>query len=40
VAAGQVATVTTGWTGTCTTVTVGSSNGWDTNFDDLEYAPS
>jgi hypothetical protein len=40
VAAGQVVTIDTGWTGTCTTVTVGSSNGWDTNFDDLVYAPS
>ncbi|MGH2350967.1 MAG: malectin domain-containing carbohydrate-binding protein, partial [Chloroflexota bacterium] len=35
VAAGQVATISTGWTGTCSTVTLGSSNGWDTNFDDL-----
>ena len=34
-AAGQVATISTGWTGTCTAVTVGSTNGWDTNFDDL-----
>src|SRR5262249_43808562 len=25
----------TGWTGTCTTLTVGSSNGWNTNFDNL-----
>src|SRR5262249_15600738 len=30
-------TITTGWTGTCTTVTLGSSNGWDTNFDNLVY---
>ncbi|MGH2354679.1 MAG: PQQ-dependent sugar dehydrogenase, partial [Chloroflexota bacterium] len=35
VAAGQVTTIQTGWTGTCSTVTLGSSNGWDTNFDDL-----
>ncbi len=39
VAAGQTLTVTTGWTGTCTSVTVGSSNGWDTNFDDLTLQP-
>jgi hypothetical protein len=37
VAAGQRATISTGWTGTCTTVTVGSTNGWDTNFDNLVY---
>jgi hypothetical protein len=30
-------TITTNWTGTCTTVTIGSTNGWDTNFDDLIY---
>ncbi len=35
VAAHQLATIATGWTGTCTTVTVGSTNGWDTNFDNL-----
>jgi hypothetical protein len=35
VAANQLLTITTGWTSTCTTVTVGSSNGWNTNFDDL-----
>src|SRR5262249_28153170 len=29
------ATITTGWSGTCTTVTVGSTNGWKTNFDNL-----
>jgi hypothetical protein len=40
VAAGQVATVTTGWTGTCTIVTLSSTNGWDTNFDDLVHADS
>lgn len=33
--AGQTATIATGWTGTCSVVTVTSSNGWDTNFDDL-----
>jgi hypothetical protein len=35
VAAGQAPTITTGWSSPCTTVTVGSSNGWDTNFDTL-----
>jgi hypothetical protein len=34
-AAGQAATIETGWIGTCTSVTVSSSNGWDTNFDNL-----
>jgi hypothetical protein len=29
----QLATVKTGWTGACSTVTLSSSNGWDTNFD-------
>jgi hypothetical protein len=28
-------TIATGWTGTCSSVTVGSTNGWDTNFDNL-----
>jgi hypothetical protein len=31
----QLATIATGWTGTCNAVGLGSSNGWDTNFDDL-----
>jgi len=35
VAARQRVTIATGWSGTCSTVTVGSSNGWDTNFDNL-----
>jgi hypothetical protein len=35
VAAGQVATLNTGWTGTCSSVTLTSTNGWDTNFDNL-----
>jgi hypothetical protein len=30
---GQLVTISTGWIGACTTVTVASSNGWDTNFD-------
>jgi hypothetical protein len=33
----QLTTISTGWTATCTTVTVTSSNGWNTNFDDLTY---
>jgi hypothetical protein len=37
VGAGQVVTVSTGWTGTCTTVTIASSNGWDTNFDNVVH---
>ena len=35
--AGQLSTLTTNWTGTCPTVTVTSSNGWNTNFDNLVY---
>ena len=35
VPAGQMVTVQTNWTGTCTTVTIGSTNGGDTNFDNL-----
>jgi hypothetical protein len=35
VAPGQLLTIPTGWTGTCTTVTVQSTNGWDTNFDNF-----
>ncbi len=34
---GQVTTISTGWTGECVAVTVTSSNGWDTNFDDLNF---
>jgi hypothetical protein len=37
VAAKQKVTISTGWTNTCTAVTVGSSNGWDTNFDNFVY---
>jgi hypothetical protein len=35
VAPGQLMTIQTGWTGTCANVTLSSSNGWDTNFDNL-----
>ena len=30
-----LATITTGWTDACSVVTLSSSNGWDTNFDNL-----
>jgi hypothetical protein len=33
--AGQLATISTNWTGTCTSVTITSTNGWDTNFDNI-----
>ena len=33
----ELRTITTAWTAACTVVTIGSSNGWDTNFDDLAY---
>jgi hypothetical protein len=32
---GTVATIQTGWTAACASVTIGTSNGWDTNFDNL-----
>ena len=35
VAPNTLVTISTGWTGTCTSVTIGSTNGWDTNFDNL-----
>jgi hypothetical protein len=34
-AARQSLTIATGWSGTCSSVTIGSSNGWNTNFDNL-----
>ena len=34
----QGATIVTGWQSPCSVVTVGSSNGWDTNFDNLVVA--
>jgi hypothetical protein len=40
VAAGQVVTIATGWSGTCSSVTLGSSNGWWTNFDNLQVSSS
>jgi hypothetical protein len=35
--AGQTATIETGWTDACASVTIASSNGWDTNFDNLVF---
>lgn len=32
---GQIVTVTTNWTNTCTSVNIASTNGWNTNFDNL-----
>ncbi len=37
VSAGLLATFETNWTGTCTSVTLGVSNGWLTNFDNLTF---
>jgi hypothetical protein len=34
-AADAVMTIQTGWTGPCNTITITSSNGWDTNLDNL-----
>jgi len=35
----QTATIATGWTSACASVTVASSNGWDTNFDNFVLNP-
>jgi hypothetical protein len=35
--AGQMTTLASGMSGTCTTVTLGSSNGWNTNFDNVVF---
>jgi hypothetical protein len=37
VAPGATVTITTGWTNNCTTVTIASSNSWNTNFDNIIY---
>jgi hypothetical protein len=37
VAPNEVATISTGWIANCSDVTIESSNGWDTNFDDLTF---
>jgi hypothetical protein len=34
-AANQLATIETGWSATCSPITVGSTNGWATNFDNV-----
>src|SRR5207302_677527 len=34
-AVNELRTILTNWSGTCDTVTLGSSNGWNTNFDRL-----
>jgi hypothetical protein len=34
---GQATTIETGWGNPCTMVTIASTNGWDTNFDNLVY---
>jgi hypothetical protein len=39
-AARELRTINTGWNGTCSAVTLTSSNGWDTNFDTIVYAGS
>jgi hypothetical protein len=31
----QLSTIATGWTGVCTGVTISSTNGWNTNFNNL-----
>jgi hypothetical protein len=33
----QMLTIDTGWSANCSIVTIGSSNGWDTNFDDFTF---
>jgi hypothetical protein len=40
VARNQQATLVTNWTRTCTTVDIGSSNGWNTSFDNLVLEPT
>lgn len=37
VPANSIRTIATGWTTSCSTVTVGASNGWDTNLDNVVY---
>ncbi|RKG71770.1 DUF4082 domain-containing protein [Corallococcus sp. CA054B] len=37
--AGQVTHVVTNWQGSCSSVTFATSNGWDTNFDNIELSP-
>lgn len=35
IGANQVVTIDTGWTNTCTSVAISSTNGWDTTYDNL-----
>lgn len=35
---GALQTIATGWAGTCSSLTIGSTNGWNTNFDNLVLA--
>jgi phosphodiesterase/alkaline phosphatase D-like protein len=37
VPAGQIRTIASGWAQTCPSATISSSNGWSTNFDNLEF---
>jgi hypothetical protein len=39
-APGEVLTIETGWTSACATVRLGSTNGWDTNFDNVVIDPT
>jgi O-glycosyl hydrolase len=34
---GETATIQTGWAGTCTSITITTTNGWDTNFDTFVF---
>ena len=40
IAAGTLATIQTGFTVSCATLTIASTNGWDTNFDNLALSAS
>lgn len=40
VAPNTLASITTDWTATCTSVTISSTNGWDTNYDNLVISSS
>ena len=33
----EIITIITGWTANCSTVTISSANGWETNFDDFAF---
>ena len=36
---GVVTHVVTNWHGTCSSVTLATSTGWDTNFDNIQLSP-